>query len=88
MSSWLRRIRGVIGMGATWAFAWSFAGTTLRWVFGVNTDAPLPLLFGMLGFIAGITFSAVLVLTEHRRRLDQMWELPAQEEQTALGSGT
>ena len=43
-----------------------------RWVFGVDTDLPLPLLFGALGFIAGVTFSGLVVLTEGRRRFDQM----------------
>jgi hypothetical protein len=41
-------------------------------VFGVYTDAPIPLVFGVFGFIAGVTFSALLVLTEGRRRFDQM----------------
>jgi len=72
MGTWTRRIRGAIGMGITWAAAWSAAGGVPRWVFGVNTDAPLPLVFGVFGFIAGVIFSGVLVLTERRRRFDQM----------------
>jgi hypothetical protein len=72
MRKWLRRIRGAIGMGFTWAAAWFAAGFVPRWVFGFNADLPFPLLFGGLGFIAGITFSGLLVLTEGRRRLDQM----------------
>ena len=72
MRTWLRRIRGAIGMGVTWAAAWSAAGVVPRWVFGVNTDAPLPLVFGVFGLIAGVVFSAVLALTEGRRRFDQM----------------
>jgi hypothetical protein len=74
MRTWLRRIRGAIGMGVTWAAAWAAAGSVPRWVFGVDTDAPLPLIFGVLGFIAGVIFSGVLALTEggRRRRFDQM----------------
>jgi hypothetical protein len=72
MRTWLRRIRGAIGMGLTWAAAWFVAGSVPRWVFGVNTDAPLPLVFGVFGFIAGMVFSAVLALTEGRRSFDQM----------------
>jgi len=72
MRTWLRRIRGAIGMGFTWAAVWFAAGFVPRWVLGVNTDLPLPLLFGALGFIAGVTFSGLLVLTEGRRRFDQM----------------
>ncbi|HEX7976951.1 MAG TPA: hypothetical protein VF461_00005 [Gemmatimonadaceae bacterium] len=72
MQRWLRRMRGAIGMGFTWAVALSAVGTVPRWVFGVQTDAPIPLLFGVFGFIAGITFSVLLVLTEGRRRFEQM----------------
>jgi hypothetical protein len=72
MRNWLRRIRGAIGMGFTWAAAWFAAGFVPRWVFGINSDLPFPLLFGGLGFIAGATFSGLLVLTEGRRRFDQM----------------
>ena len=72
MRTWLRRIRGAIGMGFTWAVACSAVGTLPRWVFGVNADAPFPLIFGVFGFIAGVTFSGILVLTEGRRRFDQM----------------
>ena len=72
MQNWLRRIRGAIGMGLGWGAAWSAAGSVPRWVFGFNADAPFPLIFGVLGFIAGVTFSGLLVLTEGRRRFDQM----------------
>ena len=72
MRTWLRRIRGVIGMGLTWAAVWFAAGSVPRWVFGVNTDAPLPLVFGVFGLVAGVFFAAVLALTEGRRSFDQM----------------
>lgn len=72
MRKWLRRIRGAIGMGFTWAAAWGVAGTVPRWLLGINADVPFPLVFGVLGFIAGVAFSAVLMLTEGRRRFDQM----------------
>ena len=72
MRKWLRRIRGAIGMGLTWAAVLGAVGTVPRWVFGVNTDAPIPLVFGVFGFIAGVTFSALLLLTKGRRTFDQM----------------
>jgi hypothetical protein len=72
MRKWLRRIRGAIGMGFTWAVALGAVGSVPRWVFGVETDAPIPLVFGVFGFIAGVTFSALLVLTRGRRTFDQM----------------
>jgi len=69
---WLRRIRGAIGTGFTWAAAWFAVGFVPRWVFGVNTDLPFPLLFGALGFLAGVTFSGLLVLTEGRRGFHEL----------------
>ncbi len=72
MRKWLRRVRGAIGMGFTWAAALSAVGSVPRWVFGINTDVPIPLVFGVFGFLAGVIFSAILVLTEGRRTFDQM----------------
>jgi hypothetical protein len=68
----LRRIRGAIGMGIGWGAAWSVAGSAPRWLFGFNADVPFPLVFGVLGFIAGIIFFALLVLIERRRTFDQL----------------
>src|SRR5262245_31748287 len=72
MGKWLRRIRGALGMGFTWAAAWSLFGFVPRWIFGIESDLPFALLFGALGFLAGCTVSGILVLTEGRRRLDQL----------------
>ena len=76
MKKWLRRIRGAIGMGLTWAAAWGGAGTIVMLGFllvtGSRPDAPFPLMFGAFGFVAGVIFSGVLGLVEGRRRFDQM----------------
>jgi hypothetical protein len=72
VGKWLVRIRGAIGMGLLWGAAWGVAGTVPRWLFGFNTDVPFPIVFGALGFIAGVTFFGILVLTEGRRTFDQM----------------
>jgi hypothetical protein len=73
MRKWLRRIRGAIGMGLIWALAWFGAGMILLLIVGPDAaDVPFPLGFGMLGFFAGVSFSAVLVLAEGRRSFDQM----------------
>jgi hypothetical protein len=73
MKKWLRRIRGAIKMGLTWGFAWFAAGMVLLLIVGPDAaDVPFPLGFGFLGFLAGITFSAVLASLEGRRRFDQM----------------
>ena len=72
MGKWMRRIRAAIGMGLTWGVAWSIVGMVPRWLFGFNTDAPFPLIFGVLGFIAGVIFSGLVMLTEGRRGFDQL----------------
>jgi hypothetical protein len=73
MKKWLRRIRGAIGLGLTWAMAWFGAGLVLLLVIGVGAaDVPFPLFFGLLGFLAGVTFSGILGIVEGRRRFDQM----------------
>ena len=76
MKKWLRRIRGALGMGLTWAAAWGGAGTIVMLGFllvtGSRPDAPFPLMFSAFGFVAGAIFSGVLGLVEGRRRFDQM----------------
>ena len=47
-------------------------GFVPRWVFGFSSDLPFPILFGGLGFIAGVIFSGLLLLTEGRRRFEEM----------------
>ena len=60
MKKWLRRIRGALGMGLTWAAAWGVAGTLVMLGFllvtGSRPDAPFPIMFGVLGFVAGVAF--------------------------------
>ena len=73
MKRWLRRIRGAMRMGLTWALAWFGAGLVLLLIVGVGAaDVPFPIGFGVFGFFAGVTFSGVLAVVEGRRRLDQM----------------
>ncbi len=72
MKNWLRRVRGAIGTGLTWAVAWGALGFIPRWGLGIEGDLPFGILFAGLGFFSGLTFSVLLVLTEGRRRFDQM----------------
>ena len=73
LEKWLRRIRGAIGLGLTWAVAWFGAGMVLLLIIGPDAaDVPFPLGFGFIGFLAGVTFSGVLGIVEGRRRFDQM----------------
>lgn len=73
MKKWMRRIRGAIGMGVTWALAWFGAGMALLVVVGPDAaDVPFPLGFGLLGFLAGSLFSGVLAIVERRRSFDEL----------------
>jgi hypothetical protein len=76
MKKRLRRLRGAIGMGLTWAATWGAAGTLMMLGFllvtGSRPDAPFPIMFGAFGFVAGLIFSGVLGLAGGRRRFDQV----------------
>ena len=74
MKKWLRRIRGAIGMGLTWA-AGLFAVSFIPWLVLMlrgDVDVPFPVLFAAFGFVGGATFSTVLGLVEGRLRFDEM----------------
>lgn len=73
MGQWVRRIRGAVGIGLTWGAAWLAVGLILLLIVGPDAaDVPFPLFFGFLGFLAGVTFSAILGILGRRRRFEQM----------------
>ena len=86
MDALLRRIRGAIKMGFLWAFAWSGAGVAMAFITGFTADVPFPLLFGVFGFLAGVSFSTVLALADGRRGFEQM-SLPRFGGWGAVGGG-
>lgn len=78
----LKRIRGALGMGVTWAVGWSLAGVSigvtslllpgLPWAaFFEVFDAPLPAL-AVPGFFAGLFFSTVLGIAGRGRRFHEL----------------
>lgn len=83
MTKWMKRARGVVGMGVTWAIAWAMFGLLI----GVTSlllpglpfwddffrvyDAPLPTL-AIPGFLGGALFSLVLGTLGRRRRFDEL----------------
>ncbi len=82
MKKWLRRIRGAVGMGLTWAAGWALFGVLigvssvllpgLPWdLFFEVFDAPLPAL-AIPGFVGGALFSTVLGIAGRRRRFDEL----------------
>jgi hypothetical protein len=82
MKPWMRRLRGAIGMGVTWAIAWALGGLmigvlsnlvpALPWhLFFDVFDAPLPAL-AIPGFVGGALFSLVLGIAARNRRFDEL----------------
>ncbi len=78
MRKWLKRIRGALGIGLTWAAAWSGVAVILALVGVFGTLGPIldyvvfAVLFGIVGFMGGAAFSVALGITERRRRFDEM----------------
>jgi hypothetical protein len=90
VSDWLRRLRGAIGLGVSWAIGWAPIGAAVGVVLGLTLGAPIGLggvvlvnatVFALLGFAAGALFSTALRLSEGRRRFEEL-SLPRL---TALG---
>ncbi len=80
--AWLRRLRGVVGMGVIWAVGWAVAGLLvgvasrlLPWLpwdaFFAIFDAPLPAL-AVPGFMGGMLFAGVLMVVGRRRRFEEL----------------
>ncbi len=82
MKTWLKRIRGAVGMGLTWAVGWALFGILigvtskilpgLPWDSFFNVfDAPLPAL-AVPGFFGGVLFSIVLSVAGRHRRFNEL----------------
>ena len=95
MKKWLRRIRGAVGMGLTWAAGWALVvvlmgvttillpGTGLEVIFEAADDELLMVMV-LPAFIGGVTFSTVLGIAGRRRRFDEL-SLPQFAAWGALG---
>ncbi len=83
MKKWLRRIRGAVGMGVTWAVGWALVvvvmgvttillpGTWLDLIFAAADDELLMVMV-LPAFAGGVVFSTVLGITGRRRRFDEL----------------
>ena len=83
MKKWLRRIRGAVGMGLTWAVGWALVvvlmgvttillpGTGLEVIFEAADDELLMVMM-LPAFAGGVVFSAVLGVAGRRRRFDEL----------------
>jgi hypothetical protein len=75
--TWLRRVRGALGIGLAWAVPWWIVGSLLSPYLRTLANASPPgsivqsildgTLIGWYGFLAGITFSFVLGVAGRRR---------------------
>ncbi len=73
MKNWLKRIRGAVGIGLTWAVAWGFVGALLGLsLVGPSAIGGVSLSFALYGFICGSGFSVLLGLTEGRHTFEEM----------------
>jgi len=78
IKSLLRKLRGIVGTGLTWAAVWSVAGTILQGglaLLGVMRAPDLfvaPFMWGLMGLYGGSMFGALLSLTEGRLTLERL----------------
>ena len=71
---WLKRIRGAVLMGLTWAIIWAPIGLLIGAIVDPDgtMDEPWIIVGAMPGFLAGVFFSIVLGIAAGRRRLDEL----------------
>jgi len=78
MKKWLRRIRGAIGIGLTWAVGGALVGMGIELIHNIWPN-PLgslvdiwPAALAYPAFLGGLVFSAVLGIAGRRRRFDEL----------------
>jgi drug/metabolite transporter (DMT)-like permease len=74
MKKWLRRIRGAVLMGLTWAVVWAPVGVLIGFIVDPTgaMDEPWILVGAYPGFLGGVLFSTVFAIAARRRRLDEL----------------
>lgn len=83
MKTWLRRLRGAIGVGISWGVVWGLAGGALEAIFGLPPGTPGAgvvlyefargfMAFSMIGFVGSSVFSVALGLGGRRRSFAEM----------------
>ncbi|MBL8961368.1 MAG: hypothetical protein JNJ98_16035 [Gemmatimonadetes bacterium] len=75
MNPWLKRLRGALGMGVTWALGWGLIGGLIMEGL-VDRDGRVldmwPQALAIPGFVCGVAFSVVLGIAARRRRFDEL----------------
>jgi hypothetical protein len=79
MMGWLRRIRGILGIGAVWGSVGVLVGALITAVVAVVIGGDLfsmtargAVFFGAMGGVCGSGFAGLLTLLEGRRTLDEL----------------
>jgi hypothetical protein len=72
MKGFLRRLRGIIGTGLTWAVGWAGIFGVLGLIFGAGSVPRVALLGAFTGLIAGGAFAVILSIAERRHRLEDL----------------
>lgn len=74
MKQWLRRARGAVLMGLTWAVVWAPVGVLVGLV--VDPDGSMDEMWVAIGaypgFLVGVLFSIALSVLARRRRFDEL----------------
>ena len=86
MKGLLRRLRGVVGIGLTWAIGCGLVGALLTAILRIfrpgdfdagENELVAAALFAMAGFLCGSAFSVLFALAERRRAVDDLSVLRA-----------
>jgi hypothetical protein len=74
MTKWLRRVRGAVVMGLTWAVVWAPVGVLIGMIVDPDgsMDEPWVAVGALPGFLGGVAFAAVLGVVGRRRRFDEL----------------
>ncbi|MDH5590169.1 MAG: hypothetical protein OEZ65_05680 [Gemmatimonadota bacterium] len=78
MKGWLRRVRGAVGMGLSWAVGWALVGLGIELIHNVwpNPVGALvdiwPAVLAYPAFLGGLVFSTVLGIAGRRRSFGEL----------------
>ena len=74
MTRWLRRARGALLMGLTWAMLWAPVGVLVGMLVDPDgsMDEPWLIVGALPGFLGGVAFALVLGIVGRRRRFDEL----------------
>ena len=72
MKAFLKRLRGIIGTGLTWALGWAGLFGVAGAIFGAYSIPRLAFIGGFMGLIVGGAFAVILSITERRHSLEDL----------------